>query len=446
MLNQLKRRYQRLTSDPRFSEIFTGSVWALGARVVSTFVAMITSIIVARVYGASAMGVLAVINSFLMFVTIFTVLGTGTSILRLIPEHMARYSVASAFRVYRKTQWFVAAVSLATGGIFYFAADIIADRLFMKPHLSGLFALAAVFVVFKSLMLLNTSAVRGLRLIRAFAFMQILSPIAMLLVLLGFTFLARHPDAPVFAQLMAYAITAIGGWCLVRWTFRKQMRPDGQVHDTPLRAIMAVSTPMLMTASMQFFIAQTGVVMLGIFRTEAEVGYYSIAVRLAGLTAFVIKAVNSMAAPSFSELYHAGKVDDLLHVARKSSKLIFWAVAPILVGLVLLGKPLIGLLYGDEFTVAYPAMIMLVAGKFVSSISGSTGMFMNMTGNEKMFRNIVTVASALIIGLGLILIPRFGIEGAAFAAMISLSFWNLATLAYIKRKFGRGIGYLPGIR
>jgi O-antigen/teichoic acid export membrane protein len=183
--------------------------------------------------------------------------------------------------------------------------------------------------------------------------------------------------------------------------------------------------------------------MLGIYRSESEVGYYSIAVKLATLTAFVLQAINTMAAPKFSELYHTGKMDELFHVARKSTKLIFWTTIPILVVLVLFGKPILGLLFGRDFTVAYPAMVLLIVGQFANSISGSTGNFMNMTGRQKIFRNIIFLSALINIVLCFVLIPRFGINGAAFAGMISLSFWNIYTLIYIKIHFGSSIGYIP---
>jgi O-antigen/teichoic acid export membrane protein len=107
---------------------------------------------------------------------------------------------------------------------------------------------------------------------------------------------------------------------------------------------LAISFPMLMTATMAFVIGQTGVIMLGMFRSEAEVGYYAIAVKLGTLTAFILHAVNSMAAPRFSELFHSDKMDELFHVAKKSAKLIFWTTAPILLGLIVLGKPVLKIL------------------------------------------------------------------------------------------------------
>jgi O-antigen/teichoic acid export membrane protein len=86
MLHFLKRKVHNLISDDKFSEILTGSAWALSARVFATGLGLVFSIIVARVYGAGMIGIVAVINSFLMLVTIFTVLGTNTSLLRLIPK------------------------------------------------------------------------------------------------------------------------------------------------------------------------------------------------------------------------------------------------------------------------------------------------------------------------------------------------------------------------
>ncbi len=108
-----------------------------------------------------------------------------------------------------------------------------------------------------------------------------------------------------------------------------------------------------------------------------------------------------------------------------------------------LGRPVLSLLFGSDFTVAYPAMVILVLGLFVNSISGSTGVFMNMTGRQKAFRNIAMTASGVNIILNLILTPNLGIYGAAISGMATIIFWNLYTLAYIKKKHGQTIGYLP---
>jgi O-antigen/teichoic acid export membrane protein len=217
--------------------------------VIATGLGLIASIIIARVYGAEMMGIVAVINSFLLLATIFTVLGTNTSILRLIPEHLVKYSATSAFKVYRKTQLMVIGVSILTGTLFFFGANLIADKVFNKPHLSFYFALAAVFVVFKSLMLLNTSAVRGLRLIRMFALMQIFPQGFNLLLLILLGIMVSTQDVPLYAQLGGFALTVMLGWGIMEYGFKKKVQPQDTLHFIPSREILSISLPMLMTAT-----------------------------------------------------------------------------------------------------------------------------------------------------------------------------------------------------
>jgi O-antigen/teichoic acid export membrane protein len=438
------RKINGLIADKKFSEILTGSIWALSARLIATGLGLVSTIIIARFYGAETMGVVAVIDAFLLLATIFTLLGTNTSILRLIPEHLVKHSPLSAFKIYRKTKYLVIAVSLVTGTLFFFGAELISDQMFSKPHLSPYFALAAIFIVFKSLMLLNTAAVRGLRLIRFFALMQILPQGFNLLLLLILGMFISTTDVPVYAMLGGFALTGVVGWVIIELAFRKIIQPQDQHHHMSVGEVLSISLPMLMTAAMTFVVGQTGVIMLGMFRSESEVGYYAIAVKLATLTSFILSAINSMAAPKFSELFHSGKLDELFYVARKSAKLIFWTTAPILFAFVALGKTILYIAYGQEFTVAYSALVLLVIGQFVHSVSGATGLFMNMTGNQKVLRNIMLVTAVLNIILCYLLIPGFGTEGAAIAATVCLCTWNIATLVYIKIKYRKTTGYLPG--
>ncbi len=441
MLKKLKQKFNNLTSDRSFSEILTGSAFALVAQVVSAVLALVISLLVARAYGAEATGILAIVQSFMLMVSIFAILGTNVSILRLIPEHIAKYSVSSAFMVYRKTQYLVALVALIIGGLFFCGADLIALKVFSKHYLSFYIVITALCVLFRALMDLNTQAIRGLRLIRIFAVMQVLPHFLMLVILVVAMLFSRANGDPVYAQLAAWGLTAVIGVGVMDRSFRQHMKVDDRVENLPLRQLLSISMPMLMTASMNFIVGQAGLLVLGMFRPSVEVGHYSIAVKLATLTTFFLQAINSMAAPKFSELFHTGKLDELLQVAKKSTRLIFWTTIPILIVLVVLGKPVLAL-FGEGFTEAYVPMLILLVGQFVNSVSGSTGYFMNMTGHQNMFRNIIAVASIVNLGFCFVLIPMIGALGAAISATLCLVIWNGWILIYIKIKYGQTIGYI----
>lgn len=443
MIYSIKRKVHNLVFDHKFSEILTGSIWALSSRIIATLLGLVFNVLVARLFGAKVVGIVAVVNSFLILVTIFTVVGTQTSILRLIPEHLSKYSPTSAFKVYRKTHYLIIGISFVTAMALFFSADLIAGKVFSKSHLSHYFALASIFVVFNSIALLNTNAVRGLRLIKLFAFMQLLPQTANLIFLIGMGLLLKNDAIPVYAVLFGLVITGITGWLIMESTFKKKMKIGDIVRPIAYRDILAISMPMLMTATMMFFITQIGILMIGALRSEVEVGYYSVAVKLATLTTFVLNAINSIAGPKFAELFHTGKMDELFFVAKKSTKLIFWTTSPILLFLIGLGKPVLTLLYGAEFVSAYQPIIIIVIGQFINAISGSTGIFMNMTGHQKIFRNIVACTAIMSLILNFILNPIFGINGAAVSATISIIFLNVSVLVYMKAKFGKTTAYVP---
>ena len=66
-----------------------------------------------------------------------------------------------------------------------------------------------------------------------------------------------------------------------------------------------------------------------------------------------------------------------------------------------------------------------------------------MTGKHRVFQNIIIGAAALNLLLNAVLIPPFGINGAATASALSMVFWNLLSVVVIKRQFGILTIYMP---
>ena len=124
---------------PNSQETRIGSASAFSAHLLTAGLGFISSIIIARFYGAAVLGIVAVIQSILILTTMFSVLGINTSILRLIPEHLVKYSPSSAFKLYRKTQYLVVGGSLITGALLFLNSDIIAHKVFSKPYLAYYF-------------------------------------------------------------------------------------------------------------------------------------------------------------------------------------------------------------------------------------------------------------------------------------------------------------------
>jgi len=67
---------------------------------------------------------------------------------------------------------------------------------------------------------------------------------------------------------------------------------------------------------------------------------------------------------------------------------------------------------------------------------GAVIYILDMTGKQTISRNILLLTSILNIALNWYLIEIYGIKGAAIATTISILFWNIIGIIYVKKIYG----------
>ena len=213
----------------------------------------------------------------------------------------------------------------------------------------------------------------------------------------------------------------------------------------PLKNILAISIPLMFAQSVQFIMAWTDKLMIGNMMTSQDVGIYHIAFKLSMFASIGLMAINSIAAPKFAELYAKQDFDGLKKVVNQSTKLIFWSTIPLVAIFFIFPEFLLGI-FGDKFKIGVTAFIFLSCGRLISSFSGSVGNILQMTGNQNIYAKILFLGAILNVLLNLILIPRYGINGAAIASMCGLTVWNLSMVLVVKKKFGFYTFYIPFVK
>ena len=431
-----------LTKNEHFLEVIKGSSFVLLAKVAATVFSMISGLIMARYYGAEVVGILAIINSALSISVIFGVMGSNVAILRLVPEYIERFSISHAYAVYKKVLLLVIFMSSIIGGILYLLAPWIALSIFDKKILISFFMIASPFVLVLAVNSLNSETLRALQNIKKYALMQLFSSVMIVVMLAITTYSFYYRYNPIYIMLGVNLLMMPLLFFMVGKSFAVLKKKKSKISTTE---IISLSFPMFLTSVMHLVIGQTDLIMLGCMSTTRDVGIYSIALKLAMLTSFILVAVNSMVAPKFAQLYHSGQMDDLKIVAQNSAKLVFFATFPVVLVYSFLGTYVLKL-FGNDFVEGVYVLIFLVLGQFINAAAGSVGYFLDMTGNQVLFQKIVMFGAGLNIFLNFILIPRYGINGAAFASMVSIGSWNIIAAVTIKMKYGFFISYFPRIR
>ncbi|MCF6243902.1 MAG: flippase [Sulfurovum sp.] len=445
MIQKIKNKVLTFVNDPKFKEILFGSFYTTIAKIVAMLLGIITSIIGARYYGPEMVGFSMIISSILGIGAILSTFGLSTAMLQLVPDSIVKSNNNDAgWAVYKKVLYLMLSISFLTSVIYYFSANLIANTVFHKPELAFFLALSAFVLVFRAVYDLNSAKIRLLGEMKVYAFFQLLPKITSLLLLLLLTSLFYNPYNLIYIVFSAPVLMTIASsWYLLRYKQKNHLNQYIQKASLPKnKTILSVAFPMLISTGMFLVIAQTDIIMLGMYRSTKEVGVYSIVLALLLLITFVISSIEMIAGPKFAKLFSEKKMDELEYVAKKSAKLSFFISLPLILILMLLGKWVLSI-YGEAFTGGYLPLLILLAGQIVSAMVGPAGYMLDMTGYQKQFRNIVLLAGGVNIVMNYILIPYYGIEGAALASLISVIIWKMGTAFYIKKIFGFHILYIP---
>jgi O-antigen/teichoic acid export membrane protein len=274
---------------------------------------------------------------------------------------------------------------------------------------------------------LRGAALRGLRLfIRGQAPEAIVRP-GLLLLLLGVFWALPgrrilEPDTAMVMYLMASAGTfAIGAYWL--WhALPPQVKAASAVTDHVAWRKMA--TALSVSRGGRIVLIKIDLILVGMLLGPEETGVFRVAGAVAMIVAYGLSAVNTVAAPYFSHIGHKQR-SDLRHMLWFSSMLSTAVAVPIMVVLAFFGSDVIRLLYGKEFVAGYVPLLILAAGQLFNAVTGPAGSLLNMTGHERWVVISVWVTLAITLPLYFVVVPRYGMTGAAWVTTSGVCILNI---------------------
>lgn len=199
--------------------------------------------------------------------------------------------------------------------------------------------------------------------------------------------------------------------------------------------LISSAMPILIVTVANLIGQHSGTFVLGAVSRMDDVGIFTVALRTAMMISLVLFAVNSVAAPRFAALHAAGDRGRLERLARTSTLAMLVIAAPLLALLIFAPSWVLGL-FGEGFRAGAAALTVLALGQFFNVATGSVGWLLKMSGHERSLRNVVVTAQVITFGLCCVLIPRFGLMGAAWATAAGVVLQNSATTALVWRHLG----------
>ncbi|MFG1262262.1 MULTISPECIES: lipopolysaccharide biosynthesis protein [Xanthobacter] len=307
-------------------------------------------------------------------------------------------------------------VSLITGAL----SEPIATRLFRDPEAARPLFLAAFIILPQAMCYFVGNALMGLH---KSAWGQLVQnglwPCFTLAALLAGV---QSLEGVLIALAVANVAAALIGMVLV-WRDRHRFVDtpsdmDGTAEQLP--ALWRTAMPLAVVETVQILLPSLPVLLLATFGQPAQVGAFSVASRISMLTWVVSASIGSVAAPSFAARHRQGQWDALRQLNRKVRLAIAVFSAPLLFGMFFFPAMILHLV-GPGFEIAATALVILAVGQLVYALLPCQEIVLAMAGHGGLLRWLTVAQTVVCLILCVLLIPSFGMIGAAIATAVFAS-------------------------
>ena len=175
-------------------------------------------------------------------------------------------------------------------------------------------------------------------------------------------------------------------------------------------------------------------VILSYLMDNSTVGYYSAAYNIMGVFSFVPTAFVTSLFPVMSRSF-GGSRDSLSKIFQKGIKFLFLLALPMATGVTLLGDKIVGLIYGPGFLLSEKPLTILIWAEFLIFLDVLLGNVLLSINKERWTMMSAGLGALLNIILNLLLIPKFGMLGAAFATFSTELFFFVFAI-YLLSRYG----------
>ncbi len=411
-------------------------IYFLG-MVFTTVVGFFFKVYIARQLGASALGIYAMGLSIVALASGFSHIGLGSAGVRFISQYRTQKKWHFLRAYLQRTTLITAALGLVLSIAVYVLRYPISNSLFKKPEGATYmvyFALLIFLVSIQSVMQVFAQGFQNVgkqTIIGSFIKfpVKIVATIGLIAIGMG---LSGYIIGEIVATLVSLVLFLILIWNLIP----PQVKAIKEINKIPWdKNLLSLTGVFFGLKILAMFSSEIDKIVLGGFISPSDVGIYSVVLTLGGFIFILLSSLNSIFAPIIAEMYALDKHAELEKIYMATTRWILILSAPVAISLMTAGKSYLQI-FGNEFTEGKFALLIVAIGYLVNVSYGPIGMIAQMTGLEKKLFRYQIITNIISISLFWILIPLWGLTGAAIAISVNNVFSNILISLIIKKNRG----------
>lgn len=410
------------TTNKSLHRLIEGSALVFLGTVVGLLVGFLIKVMFARYTTQNDYGIFSLAFTVVSIFTTISALGLREGTSRYIACFRGRDEIDKVQTTVFSSIIIALFTSLLVTGISTITSEITSQTLFNTPEISPILKILSVTIPFVVLTNIFVAIFRGFgRVDINIYFNNILRNVSYLIflvavILFGFSFLEM-----VYAYVVSTLVTCV---TLVVYFFKKPPLKIkwSKIHDNHItKKLVVFSIPLLAVNILLTVMAWTDTVMLGYFKTPEVVASYNVVHPLASLLSVVISSISFLYVPLISQLYGKKQIKEMGTINASSTKWCFILTLPIFYIMFVFPEITLDLFFGSRYTEASVTLQILTVGFLLDSLFGFNYYTLLSSGKSKFLMNCSLISAFLNIILNALLIPPYGMVGAAIASAASFA-------------------------
>lgn len=411
--------------------IIKNILWLFAGEASGRLLKMGLIVYAARTLGAGGWGTFSYAISIGSLLMIFSDIGIDSLITREISQKKGNH------------QMFISAIFLLKSIILAVSIILV---IFVSPYISNLPEVKSLFLIIAVIFFFDAIRNIGFAVNRVLEKMEkeMITKVIMNFIVLGLGIILININPSPVSLAIAYAVGSISGAILIIAIVRKDiLKYITKTNTEMLKLVLETTLPFAVVVLVGSIMSNTDIFMLGIWKGPEDIGFYSVAQRFFQFIIIIPSMIATATLPMMSRL--ADKDDEKFKIVLEKILSVFMIIGiPIAFGGLILANQIVPLVFGQEYIKAIPVlqifMIMLLASFPLILLINS--IFVYNKQKKLVLANIFGVLANVF--LNFLLIPKFGITGAAIATLASTLV--VTCVVWIKMKKINNFSVLPSLK
>lgn len=373
---------------------------------------LLVTVFLTRILSTSEFGIVSLANTVVFFVVIVLSLGVPTSMARYLAkyENYDYYKNVIVSSVFVISPWLVIISLLFILSFQYFSVGIL-----NIPQLEGFQYVLLIVVLLEVLRQFIIKVCHGSLNMPIAAKMSAYTSVAFILLIIPVAYFYESSYSVLLAKSVALFIPIMPIVFLL-WNKLRNTKPVVNNEIVPTKTeILRYGIPITIVSFSGFGFLHADILFIAYYLNPESVAYYSVCVFVFLRLITIPRSLGNGLGPMFAKNSNiAANINYYVYSIILSMAFAF----PIVIFLIINGSELLVLIFGEEYKNAYGPFAILGLYFFTSSILAIINPILDFSGKASIRAKAVFVGGIINIILNIILIPKYGLNGAAIATFI----------------------------